>query len=106
MLAARIVGAGQISVPLGASWTSVPASQQRQKRVAGGEAVRFARAVLDRPYKFTIILLVANFFRLSLDVAVGGMTVSTPSGNSRAGLKTFGAKLNFLIKNDHQWWVL
>ena len=40
--------------------------------MADGETMRFARAVLDRPYKFTIVLLVANVFLFLLMLQTSG----------------------------------
>ena len=40
------------------------------------EAMRFARAVLDRPYKFTIVLLVANIFIYLLMWQASGLPFS------------------------------
>lgn len=100
-----IVGAGQDECAVcGASVTAVPASQQRQKRGADGEAVRFARAVLDRPYKFTIILLVANFFVFLLMWQSSGMTSQTLWLFDQPVLEAYGAKLNWLINERHEWW--
>ena len=67
--------------------------------------MRFARAVLNRPYKFTIILLVANLFVFMLMWQSSGMTSECFVGLSRAECCwPYGAKLNYLIHEQHQWW--
>src|SRR6185369_10559084 len=53
-----IVGAGQTQCAVCGAASGVVASD----RAADKETIRFARAVLNRPYKFTIALLVANLF--------------------------------------------
>jgi membrane associated rhomboid family serine protease len=68
--------------------------------------MRFARAVLDRPYKFTITFLIANLFLFLL--------MWDSSGISGMGLLhdfpievlvAYGAKVNGLITApNHQWW--
>jgi len=68
------------------------------------ETLRFARAVLDRPYKFTIILLVANLFVFLLMWSSSGMSFSVLQLFPSEVLIRYGAKLNFLIRNSHQWW--
>jgi rhomboid protease GluP len=98
-----IVGAGQTNCAVcGASTTS---SSAPSRSVADRETMRFARAVLDRPYKFTIILLVANFFVYLLMWQSSGMTVSVLGVFSPEVLIAYGAKLNALI-NEGQWWRL
>jgi rhomboid protease GluP len=66
--------------------------------------MRFARAVLNRPYKFTIILLVANVFVFLLMWQTSGMTLSILGPLPIEVLIPFGAKLNYLIQTKHQWW--
>ncbi|HEX6717929.1 MAG TPA: hypothetical protein VF088_12500, partial [Pyrinomonadaceae bacterium] len=57
-----IVGAGQTQCGVcGASTTAQPATGSGH-RPADKETIRFARAVLNRPYKFTIAFLVLNLF--------------------------------------------
>lgn len=73
---------------------------QAQTRVPAhdGEAIRFARAVLSRPYIFTIIFLVANLFVFMLMTASGG-------SENHETLKAYGAKLNWLV-DAGEWWRL
>jgi membrane associated rhomboid family serine protease len=72
--------------------------------VADGETMRFARAVLNRPYKFTIILLVANIFVFLLMWQTSGMPLSLLAPIPNEVLIPFGAKLNYLIQTRHEWW--
>lgn len=98
-----IVGAGQSNCAVcGASTSS---SSARQRPVVDRETIRFARAVLDRPYKFTILLLVANFFVFLLMWQSSGMTVSLLGVFPPEVLIAYGAKLNALV-NEGQWWRL
>jgi len=88
----------------GAAITAGPTSQQRQRTVADRETMKFARAVLNRPYKFTIVLLVANFFVFLLMWQSSGMASRALWETPEPVLLAFGAKLNSLITNEHQWW--
>ncbi|MCM3903178.1 MAG: rhomboid family intramembrane serine protease, partial [Pyrinomonadaceae bacterium] len=97
-----IVGAGQSNCAVcGASTSS---SNAPQRPVADRETIRFARAVLDRPYKFTIILLVANFFVFLLMWQSSGLTSAGLWEFPEPVLVAYGAKLNRLINEQHQWW--
>ena len=66
--------------------------------------MRFARAVLNRPYKFTIILLVANIFvfLVMFQSSAGSLSMLGPLPGEV--LLRFGAKLNYYIHTQHQWW--
>ena len=68
--------------------------------------MRFARAVLNRPYKFTIAFLVANLFIFLLMWQSSGLTSQVLwNGFSLEVLVVYGAKLNLLIAGpSHQWW--
>ena len=66
--------------------------------------MRFARAVLNRPYKFTIALLVANIFVFILMWQSSGMSFSVLNLFPYEVLVAYGAKVNFLIREQHQWW--
>jgi len=68
------------------------------------EALRFARAILDRPYKFTIALLIANLFVFLLMWQSSGLTSHALWEFPEAVLLAYGAKLNSLINQQHQWW--
>jgi rhomboid protease GluP len=65
----------------------------------------YARAVLSRPYIFTIVFLVANFFIFLLMWESSGMSSSVLWGAfPEQVLLAYGAKTNYLIKYDHEWW--
>jgi rhomboid protease GluP len=72
--------------------------------VADRETMRFARAVLNRPYKFTVILLIANVFVFTLMWQTSGMQFSFLAPLPDTVLIPFGAKLNYFIRVQHQWW--
>jgi len=65
----------------------------------------YARAVLQRPYIFTIVFLVANFFVFLLMWQASGMSSTALWGAfPESVLLTFGAKTNYAIHFDHEWW--
>ncbi len=98
-----IVGAGQTQCGVCGSATAAPAPRREQTMVADRETMRFARAVLDRPYKFTIIFLIANIFVFLLMWQSSGMSFSMLSLFHQPVLVAYGAKLNYLIQAG-QWW--
>jgi rhomboid protease GluP len=72
-------------------------SQQQHRRAhADPETVRFLRAVISRPATFTFVFLVANVFLYLLMWLSGGATGQI--------LLAYGAKLNYLIDHEGQWW--
>ncbi|MGH9904526.1 MAG: rhomboid family intramembrane serine protease, partial [Pyrinomonadaceae bacterium] len=98
-----IVGAGEEQCAVcGASTVGQPASQQ-PRSLADRETIRFARAVLERPFKFTIILLIANLFVFLLMWQASGMTSQSLWVFPEPVLEAYGAKLNRLINEGH-WW--
>jgi len=100
-----IIGGGQPQCAVCGASVTGPATDPGQPRVAAdGETMRFARAVLSRPYKFTIILLMANFFVFLLMWEASGTTGGSLWGFPEPVLVAFGAKVNFLINQQHQWW--
>jgi rhomboid protease GluP len=101
-----IVGAGQKECAVcGASVSRSPATTNKPSAiVADSETVRFARAVLDRPYKFTIVLLVTNIFVFLLMWQASGIPFSVLAPLPNEVLIVFGAKLNYFIQTKHQWW--
>ena len=100
-----IVGADQKQCAVcGASVSSSPATTDKSGPVVDSETLRFARAVLDRPYKFTIILLVTNIFFFLLMWQTSGMPFSVIAPLPAVVLIPFGAKLNYFIQAEHQWW--
>jgi membrane associated rhomboid family serine protease len=66
--------------------------------------MRFARAVLNRPYKFTIALLVANIFVFLLMWQSSGMNFSVLNFFPYDVLVAYGAKVNYLVREQNQWW--
>jgi rhomboid protease GluP len=66
--------------------------------------MRFARAVLNRPYMFTIAFLVANFFVFLLMWQSSGMSWSALLAFPEPVLLAYGAKLNSRINEYHEWW--
>jgi len=106
-----IVGAGQSQCAVCGAPSNYqqpanqPAGQQQPLRPQDREAMRFARAILARPYKFTVILLVANLFVFLLMWESSGMSSDVLwQGFPEPVLATYGAKLNYLIAQYHQWW--
>lgn len=70
-------------------------------------ALSYARAILSRPYIFTIIFLIANFFVFLLMWEKGGMSSTVLWGGFEEGvLLSFGAKTNYLVGHDREWWRL
>lgn len=65
----------------------------------------YARAVLSRPYIFTIIFLVANFFVFMLMWQSSGMSSMVLwSAFPEEVLLAYGAKTNYWIQHGHQYW--
>jgi len=102
-----IVGAGQTQCAVcGAPTAAKSPADSSQYPPADKETVRFARAVLNRPYKFTVALLVANIFVFLLMWESSGMSFAAlQRGFPDAVLIAYGAKLNYLINPpNNQWW--
>src|SRR5262245_35264035 len=100
-----IVGAGQTQCAVcGAPTAAQPDSSQYPP--ADKETVRFARAVLNRPYKFTIALLIANIFIFLLMWESSGVSFAAlQRGFPQAVLIAYGAKVNYLINAPYyQLW--
>jgi rhomboid protease GluP len=65
----------------------------------------YARAVLSRPYLFTIVFLILNFFIFLLMWGLSGTSSDVLwAGFPEGVLVAFGAKTNYLIGQEHQWW--
>jgi membrane associated rhomboid family serine protease len=74
-----------------------PQAQAPSQNMHDHEAMRFARAILDRPYIFTLVFIVANIFVFLLTSQAGA--------NENAGvLIPYGAKVNTLIDRQQEWW--
>ena len=101
-----IVGAGQTQCGVCGASTTAQSAAQTGSRPPDRETIRFARAVLNRPYKFTIAFLVANLFVFLLMWESSGLTFAALQHPfSEAVLVTYGAKLNYLINApNNQWW--
>ncbi|HEX2268207.1 MAG TPA: rhomboid family intramembrane serine protease [Pyrinomonadaceae bacterium] len=102
-----IVGAGEPQCAVcGASTSSQPSAPSPQPRYADRETLRFARAILDRPYKFTVILLILNFFVFLMMWESSEMNSEVLwQGFPEMVLAVYGAKLNYLIDAPYyQWW--
>jgi len=99
-----IIGAGQKDCAVCGATVTGSAGAQTSRPVADNETLRFARAVLDRPYKFTIILLIANIFVFLLMWQSSGMTSAALWEFPSQILWAYGAKLNSAINEQHQWW--
>jgi rhomboid protease GluP len=70
-------------------------------------AMSYARAVLSRPYIFTILFLIANFFVFMLMWQSSGMNTTALWGGFPEGvLLDYGAKKNYYIFFEHEYWRL
>ncbi|MEK6333878.1 MAG: rhomboid family intramembrane serine protease [Acidobacteriota bacterium] len=68
-------------------------------------AMSYARAVLSRPYIFTIVFLIANLFVFMLMWESSGMASRVLwVGFDEQVLLAYGAKMNYWIYHQHQWW--
>jgi rhomboid protease GluP len=68
-------------------------------------AMNYARAVLSRPYIFTIAFIVANLFVFLLMWEASRMSSAVLWGGFPEGvLLDFGAKKNYYIFYEHQYW--
>jgi len=105
-----IVGAGELQCGVcGAPSTNQQGANQPEssqpQRPQDREALRFARAILARPYKFTVILLVANLFVFLMMWESSEMKWDVLlTGFHEPVLAAYGAKLNYLIDQYRQWW--
>ena len=97
-----IVGAGEPACGVCGASTSA----QPPQNVPDRETLRFARAILNRPYKFSIIILIANLFVFLLMWQSSGLNNQVLwSEFPEPVLIAYGAKLNALINAPyHQWW--
>jgi rhomboid protease GluP len=101
-----IVGAGETQCGVCGASSAPQSTTHAGAHPPDKETIRFARAVLNRPYKFTIIFLIANIFVFLLMWESSGMSfrvLQHPFPD--AVLVTYGAKLNYLINSpNNQWW--
>jgi rhomboid protease GluP len=99
-----IVGGGQEQCAVCGTSVSGSTVASQPRTIADGETMRFARAILNRPYKFTIVLLVANVFIFIMMWQTSSIPLSMLAPLPNEVLLAFGAKLNYLIQTQHQWW--
>src|ERR1044071_4913534 len=101
-----IVGAGETQCGVCGASTATQPTAHDGPRTPDRETIRFARAVLNRPYKFTIAFFVANLFVYLLMWESSGLTFSALTQVfPEAVLITYGAKLNYLVNPpNNQWW--
>ncbi|HJU94313.1 MAG TPA: rhomboid family intramembrane serine protease [Pyrinomonadaceae bacterium] len=101
-----IVGAGETQCAVCGTPTSDQPTSAAAHRQVDRETLRFARAVLNRPYKFTIIFLVANLFLFLLMWESSGLnTVVLRQAFDENVLTAYGAKQNYLMGAPYyQWW--
>ena len=101
-----IVGAGEAQCAVCGTPGAQSPEQLQHLPAADRETIRFARAILNRPYIFTVVLLITNLFVFMLMWQSSGMTSDVLwQGFSEPVLVAYGAKLNYLINAPHhQWW--
>jgi rhomboid protease GluP len=100
-----LIGAGETSCHVcgAAPQPTAPPALPLHERYA----LSYARAILARPYIFTIVFLIANFFVFLLMWEASGMSNSVLWGAFDEGvLLSFGAKTNYYITHEHEWWRL
>ena len=103
-----IVGASETQCSACGASSATQPTTDAGRRPPDKETIRFARALLTRPYKFTIALLVANLFVFLLMWDSSGLSPRVLThGFSDAVLVAYGAKFNYLIDApNYQWWRL
>ncbi len=99
-----IIGGGQEQCAVCGTNVRASVTPSREGAQKDNEAIRFARAVLNRPYKFTIALLIANIFVFILMWQSSGATFGVLDFFPYEVLVAYGAKVNYLIREQHQWW--
>lgn len=99
-----IVGAGQNTCAVCGASTNNQSAARAARPVPDRETVRFARALMERPYMFTILLLMVNLFVYLLMWQSSGMRLSLLGTFSYPVLIAYGAKLNSLVSDAHEWW--
>jgi membrane associated rhomboid family serine protease len=100
-----LVGAGETSCQM----CGAPARQTPPPALPLHEryAMNYARAVLSRPYIFTIVFITANLFVFLLMWSASGMSSSVLwTGFPEGVLLAFGAKMNYWMQHEHEWWRL
>jgi rhomboid protease GluP len=91
-----LVGAGEARCMMCGTPAAAPRVERPRREHADPETLRFLRAVISRPATFTFVFIIANVF-LYLLMRLSG-------GAEGLVLLAYGAKLNYLIDNEGQWW--
>ncbi|MBA3243331.1 MAG: rhomboid family intramembrane serine protease, partial [Acidobacteria bacterium] len=96
-----LVGAGEsdctmCGAPSTAGMPREDAAAARRSSLHDHETMRFVRSIVSRPATFTFVFLVTNIFLYLLMELSGGATGDL--------LLAYGAKLNYLIDHEGQWW--
>ncbi|HKY45269.1 MAG TPA: rhomboid family intramembrane serine protease [Pyrinomonadaceae bacterium] len=101
-----IVGAGQTQCAVCGAPTANQPTPAVEHRQVDRETLRFARAILNRPNKFTIIFLVTNIFIFLLMWESSDLNSTVLwEGFQEPVLAAYGAKLNYLMGPPYyQWW--
>jgi membrane associated rhomboid family serine protease len=101
-----IVGAGESQCAVCGAPVAQSPEQLQAYRPADRETIKFARAILSRPYIFTVVLLIANLFVFLLMWQSSGLTSEVLwQAFPEPVLIAYGAKLNYLINAPYyQWW--
>src|SRR3989441_11211817 len=100
-----LIGAGESSCHVCGAPLSQPSSSAFPLHERN--AINFARAVLSRPYIFTIVFLVANLFVFLLMWESSEMSTRVLwTAFPEEVLRAYGAKMNYAIHFDHEWWRL
>lgn len=101
-----IVGAGETQCAVCNTPTTHSPEQLQHLPPADRETIRFARAILNRPYMFTVVLLITNLFIFMLMWQSSGLRSDALwQVFPEEVLVAYGAKLNYLINAPyHQWW--
>jgi membrane associated rhomboid family serine protease len=99
-----LVGAGESHCTMCGAPSTASARDEASSNVVAArpthrhdhETMRFVRGIVSRPATFTFVFIVANIFIYLLMEFSGGATGDV--------LRAFGAKLNYLIDQEGQWW--
>jgi membrane associated rhomboid family serine protease len=102
-----IVGAGEPRCAVCGAPTGTVSQQNIATAIQHDrETIRFARAILNRPYKFTIAFLILNLFAFLLMWQASGLSFQVLWEQfPEPVLIAFGAKVNYLINSpNREWW--
>jgi membrane associated rhomboid family serine protease len=97
-----LVGAGESHCTMCGATSTAGAQREEGKASArpahrhDHETMRFVRGIISRPATFTFVFIIANVFLYLLMELSGGATGDV--------LRAYGAKLNYLIDHQGQWW--